>query len=219
MTLQGGIFPSCAQKILSQYWRSTNFYFVLCNGVWNPATATITEVIASEVDSNFGYLRQLLSFSNGTFAGNVYQEGQVTVSITANGGSITFNCYAIIESGSPRSNLPVTVAGNTFTTATPHLLIQDEAIVFSGDTLPTGIAAQTLYYATNISGNSFQVAASPGGSAIALSSAGFNVRLRYAKGSLAGFLMDTGGTQVTIPAGATRSFPINLSVDFPFELI
>ena len=51
-----------------------------------------------------------------------------------------------------------------------HTLENNDQVVFGGTTLPGGISANTTYYVVNKASNDFQVATSPGGTAVNLSS-------------------------------------------------
>lgn len=63
---------------------------------------------------------------------------------------------------------------NTFTSASHGFLLNDQVHVYAvgAGSLPTGLTTGTLYYVVNPTGSTFQLAASAGGSAIDISTAG-----------------------------------------------
>lgn len=60
----------------------------------------------------------------------------------------------------------------------------DQVIVASTTTLPSGLAASTRYHAVNVTPNSFQVASTPGGAAIDITSSGTGTHTFYVVGSV-----------------------------------
>lgn len=60
-------------------------------------------------------------------------------------------------------------AGNLFTWTTPNFTpTNGDKVIFWNATAPSGFSLKTPYYAINVSGNNFQLSASPGGSVIAV---------------------------------------------------
>lgn len=84
-----------------------------------------------------------------------------------NGG--TFLGYAV-NAGTPKEFI-VDVATDTVR-CLAHGYVDTNKIVFYGDTVPAGLTEGTIYYVRDATANSFKVAASAGGSAIDLTSAG-----------------------------------------------
>ncbi len=84
-----------------------------------------------------------------------------------NGG--TFQGYAA-NAGVPKEFI-VTVATDTVNCLS-HGYVDTNKIVFYGDTTPAGLTEGTVYYVRDATTDTFKVAASPGGAAIDLTSAG-----------------------------------------------
>ena len=75
----------------------------------------------------------------------------------------------------------VTLTTSTFT-ATGHTLADGAPVKFSGDTLPNEIDADTVYYARDVSGNDFAIAATSGGAALTLTGSVTNAKVIRAFG-------------------------------------
>jgi hypothetical protein len=117
---------------------------------------------------------------------------QIAAGPVATGLSLNTNYY-VVSSNSGTGNIQIaTTAGGTVLTYTAgsSMHIQQQALAFSGSTLtcplcnfqngdgisitttgtmPTGLVSGTTYYVVNVSGQTFQLAATVGGSAITLS--------------------------------------------------
>jgi hypothetical protein len=128
---------------------------------------------------------------SGFFANNgVYIVGQapassatVTFGATSGSTSMTFSAGTPFANGAADIGRVLTVLDTVSVTATSA-----SPAVFTGDTLPngtiitniggtppTGFSAGTFYYVVNTSGNTFQLSATPGGTAINSSSTGTSV--------------------------------------------
>jgi hypothetical protein len=130
----------------------------------------------------------------GAVAGGVIYENnkQITVS------------YTMTTSKNGESVGPITINPGvasqpcTITIATPGVITASGTVPLFGSTvvfattgaLPTGITAGTTYYAVNVSGSTFQIAATSGGTPIATS------------GTQSGTQSFTINVKVTIPAGS-----------------
>lgn len=68
-------------------------------------------------------------------------------------------------------------AGTDVITATAHGLLAGETIRFKGTDLPAGITQSTLYYIISPTANTFQISATPGGSAVNITDAGSGTML------------------------------------------
>ena len=74
-------------------------------------------------------------------------------------------------------------------TYTAHGLFNGDRVKFDGTTRPTGIASGTYYYVVNVTANTFKVAATLGGSAIAYTDAGVAVTMTTLRSLLAGTMI------------------------------
>lgn len=81
----------------------------------------------------------------------------------------TFLGYSA-NAGSPKEF--IASAATDTVTCLSHGFVDTNKIVFYGDTVPAGLTEGTVYYALNCTSDTFQVAATAGGSAIDLTSAG-----------------------------------------------
>jgi hypothetical protein len=83
-----------------------------------------------------------------------------------------------VSGGEYKISAPATFANATdIITWTAHPLRENDMVSFAGGTLPTGITAGTLYYviAGNLTANTFQVSATPGGTALNFTTDGTGV--------------------------------------------
>ena len=100
--------------------------------------------------SAMGPFKRNLNISNNYFSRNT----RAVMLFPSPTGTVTFNATTDIA----------TISGNVFENG--------QSIVFSGGTLPAELNTSTTYYVVERSGNTFKVAASVGGAAINLSTAG-----------------------------------------------
>lgn len=139
-----------------------------------------TEIITQKVISS-GRVRKVKGTSDAgnmenTFIPNATDPGQIAFKAAIR------NCKPYkfkIEWGAgclPEGTL--TASGSTIT-STAHGLVAGQPVRFSntGGALPTGLTAGTTYYviSTSLTANTFQVSATPGGTAIATTGAGTGV--------------------------------------------
>lgn len=76
-------------------------------------------------------------------------------------------------------------AANEWLVANDHLIEHgDQIVVSTTDTLPSGLAASTRYFARDCTPNNFRLAATPDGPVIALASAGTGTHSFYIVGSV-----------------------------------
>jgi len=81
----------------------------------------------------------------------------------------TFNAYSP-ASGSPKEFIVDVVADTVRSLA--HGYTNGQSVVFYGDTVPSPLTEGTIYYVVNTATDTFQIAASVGGSPIGLTTAG-----------------------------------------------
>lgn len=77
-------------------------------------------------------------------------------------------------------SVTVTSASPGVVTQTAHGYVTNDAVVFTGTALPTGLSASTRYYVKVVDANSYQVAAYPNGTSINTFSTGTSVVAHYA---------------------------------------
>ena len=94
-----------------------------------------------------------------------------TATIATSGEAVYYD-FETAFSNTTGNTFSFSVSGSTFT-ATGHNFVNGNIVQFyTTGTLPTGISAATDYYVINVSGSTFQVSATYGGSAVTLSSSG-----------------------------------------------
>jgi len=127
-------------------------------------------------DSSATGLSSLLKTSSGTWVlgkSNPYsglttvQEG--TLAVTRNDALGSKGRFADVNPGT--GTFTDTLGGQSLPNGTPVTFP-----LFATTTLPGGVKADTQYYVVGSSGNSFQIATSPGGTPITLTTAGSNVQ-------------------------------------------
>lgn len=94
---------------------------------------------------------------------------------------------AITEAGSITAHVTQSFTADATTdllTANAHgVKAGDQIVVATSGTLPTGLAASTRYFATEVSPNAFKLASTPGGAAIDITAAGSGTHTFYIVGS------------------------------------
>lgn len=148
----------------------------------NFGSAAASGSIANTAVINFpqasGSWGEILGFGvyDASSAGNLVRKAYLT-----SGSYFTFSCLA---------------SSDVFTAPGHDLVLNDIVVVLdlSGSVLPTGTTQGTKYYIINVSGNTFQLSASQGGSSLAISADG------------AGRIVQI--VPQTIGASAVASFPI-----------
>jgi hypothetical protein len=98
--------------------------------------------------------------------------GLPSTATIATSGTAAFYDFETAFSNTTGNTFSFSVSGSTFT-ATGHNFVNGNIVQFyTTGTLPTGISAATDYYVINVSGSTFQVSTTYGGSAVTLSSSG-----------------------------------------------
>ena len=106
-----------------------------------------------------------LSISNAMLTSSTAPEPGVNESAYNSGTTYAVGDYVIL--GSPTSTVTITIAAPGVITWTAHGQALWTPVVFTTTgALPTGLVANTEYYVTTITTNTFQVAAAVGGAAI-----------------------------------------------------
>lgn len=201
------------------------FYGLLANSLNILSdTSTKAQVIASEIikTSTNNYARFNASFTSASFfdAGNKRWQMPVASWTASFPEAIQYNSVILVADAISTTSLPITITpGNpaTFTVAVNHNLNQDDEVVFTADatgTLPSPLSSDTIYYVNNTpNSKDFYVSPIPsdesGSQAVATSSAGSQVRMRYAKGRLVGLRIED--SPITLPASTPHSWSFYLS--------
>lgn len=205
---------------LNAYFRAsaepTNFYTILLKrdaSVLN-ITSLLREFVALEViPAGNNYSRK--PYAPATTA--VWDAAQlraelpkVVQSYAATGGNIEFDTVALLSNCAASASTPATVASTTTLTVTAHAFTTGDPFIVTvdaGGSLPTGLVANTTYYATVSNANTITVYTDAGMTAQVTNLAGgSNFRVRYTKGNIELFDLDVGS--VTIPDGGTHNFEI-----------
>jgi hypothetical protein len=112
----------------------------------------------------------LAEYGGSTFNSKVFNVGS-SATLT-DGGMIYQNQYGSFIQLSSSTTVTITIASPAVISWTAHGAVPGQAVQFTTTgALPTGITASTTYYvlATGLTANSFQIAATPGGTAIVTS--------------------------------------------------
>ncbi len=132
------------------YARKAISWNAASGGSKGSSTAPVFDVPAA---TTIGFVGLWSAATSGTFAG-----------MGPNGGATQYAFTAV-------------VSGNTFTAPGSAYTNGNTVVVFAGAgaTLPGGFTAGTVYYVVSVSGTSFSLAATSGGSAITVSAAGAGI--------------------------------------------
>lgn len=115
----------------------------------------------------------------------------------------TFTASELMRA-STGSTASTPIASPGVVTQTAHGHAAGQGVIFTGGTLPTGLVAGTVYYvlATGLGTNTYQVAATPGGTAINFTGTDTPTHTAYR----AYGLIDANPNQLTFPAGGRYEF-------------
>jgi len=194
---------------------------LLCSGaVWGKS-ATVADVLATELTPVNGYTRASQAIGNPAWENT---DRRTTAPIpnanfTAVGGNFTFETVVLMIGASTVPSKLITAcnpATNTFTVAGGHNLSVNDRILITTDSPgvnPGGVSAGTLYYAIVDSATEFRISATAGGSAIDVTDAGsigtHPTRLRYGNGRIVGAYRRSAPR--TVFAGETLPVPFTLA--------
>ena len=180
-----------ALDLLNVYWdTATSVRLMLYNSSLTSSPPTAAEIYAAEVIEQNGYARNAIAPTtpaawNATdgAAERVMQNS----TITATGGTITYDSYAIIRNGPAIANkVAVANSANNSFNVTAHGLAAGDRILITADptaTMPAGLNALTFYYASPTDADNFTLLDVPGGSEVGFTTNGTGtLRLRYAQG-------------------------------------
>ena len=199
----------------------TKFYGLLANyvsGTLNDLSSK-AQVISSEIvkTSTNNYSRFNVVFDSASFYDNSNRRWQMPVaSWTASfPEAIQYDSVILMADALPATSLSVAILAGTpaiLRSAIAHNLSNNDEIVITADatgTLPTPLSANNIYYVRDPSGLDFNISIARDGEKIGLSSAGSQIRVRYAKGRLVGIRAED--NLVTLPANTPHSWSFFLS--------
>lgn len=208
------VTQAVARSILDVYWdTATSVRLMLYNSSLVSSPPTEAELFRAEVTEENGYTRNAIAPTTPAVwsAANAAAERTMqNSSVTASGGTITYDSYAIIRNGTATANkvATATAANNSFSVV-GHGLSAGDRILITADptaTMPAGLDALTFYYAQPIDADSFTLLDAPGGAGVAFTDAGSGtLRLRYAAG-VAGWHATQSSTRTIDPAGDPHPF-------------
>lgn len=155
--------------------------------------------------------------SGGSYAPQTITFGSAAAGAASNSGAINFTGLPGADivgvevwdsAGTPVRISYGPLSGGTFAatdtgdvfTAAGHGMTNGTKVAFKaepGQTLPAGVTANTIYYVVGATTNTFQVATTPGGSAVALTSDGSGVFIKV-KSPTAGDTVQFGVGAVTV---------------------
>jgi hypothetical protein len=192
----------------------TNHYLILCYGTLDE-NSTLEEILATELTEVNGYQRELLTFNTGVSQGNLpnlfYRFSANAVTITPSGSNLTINSIVAIANASVNANKSVVsmVESTDIITVTGHGLTINDAVMFTeAGTIATGLEKNTIYYARDITTDTFKVSATSGGDAIDLTAdSSGSLLMRYANG-YPEFFASFGGDQSLVD-GQSQSFTVS----------
>jgi hypothetical protein len=151
-------------------------------------SVSFSELVLRDSD---GVARQV----SATISGNISIAGISGLDTGAEANS-TFYAIWAVDQAVPVVKAPVTAAAATDRiTHTAHGLLANTPVVFGG-TAPGGLTAGTTYYIRDVTTNDYKVAASPGGAAIDLTSAGADLVVS----TRPALLFSTSATAPTLPS-------------------
>jgi len=162
-----------------------------------------------------------------------YTAGQtVTIAATANITALTSGTTCTLLTLGTTTSLPGAATGSvTFTdvgdlvTYTAHGMADNTPIFFSAVTTTTGISINTLYYVINKTTNTFQVSATKGGSAIALTTNGTGTCVQgvftanAAGTGTATVTLNIQGSGITIGTAASGTFTFTSTTNQTFAAV
>ena len=205
--------PEHLKHLLQVYWDTvSSARFLLCDSAQWTEPLTIEQVVASEILPENGYARgnaaPVLDAENDTQ--NRGTRTFQSVTITASANSISYSGYAIIADAiADSSQVCTATSANNRITSTGHGLATGDRVMItadSGATMPSGLDAQTAYYASVFGADAFSLLDAPGGSVVTFNSDGSGtLRLRYAAGVL-GPVRDVGASRSISAAGDPHVF-------------
>ena len=143
-------------------------------------------------------------------------------------GSFTYTGFAPSDTATNSIDTCVFDIGANTATLNNHRLGTNRPIQFTTTgTLPTGITANTMYFAVNVTTNTFQIATTPNGAAIDLTGAPSGTHtLRIYTGrldSFAGVVVTTGtlavGDRMYTSLVSTRNSSMNFASDYTIDFV
>jgi hypothetical protein len=196
--------------------------FRLC--LANTATLTrgtsLVNFINSELLPNNGYTRALANIVDGSYdtVDQRYEFPVFTASFTASGGALQFQTAFLMADASAVASKSFTNSNVNPTsdriTITSHGFVDGDKLIFTADalaTLPSGIAASTIYQVASATTNDFQLQPNGGGSTVNITDTGSGTfRARSANGIIVAYATES--SPITLADGQSYSYQIPLVV-------
>lgn len=202
----------------SLYTAST-YRIILINGSGSLTDAsTTTDVLGYELLNANSYARMTFNPAtnpswNITNGRSEFPTGEVSITFTAGGSSLTTDGYAIVANSQTDANKSVASISADTITCTAHGQSNNDKVFFkSTDTYPTGISAGTVYFARNVATNTFQIATTSGGTPISLGTSWSGTLTAYFQKNAAVVGYDSFAS-TTIPSSGTLTVVANFYMD------
>lgn len=199
---------------------ATKFRLCLANTATLSRVNSLADFLANELLPGLGYNRQSANFSDGAY--NITNQRlelpTVNASFSASGGALQFQTAFLMANASSVASQSFTNANVNATTdritITSHGFANGDNLVFTADalaTLPSGIAAGTIYQASNVTTNDFQLQACGGSTIIDITDTGSGTfRARSANGIIVAYAVES--SPITVADGQGYSYNIPLVV-------
>lgn len=208
------VTQAVALDLMAAYWDSaTSVRLMLYNSATVSSPPTEAELFRAEVIEENGYTRNAIAPTTPAVwnaANGAAERTMQNSTVTALGGTITYDSYAIIRNGAASANkIAVANASINSFNVVGHGLATGDRVLITADptaTMPTGLDSLTFYYAQSVDADNFTLTDAPGGSGVAFTDAGTGtLRLRYAAG-VAGWHATQTSTRTIDPAGDPHPF-------------
>ncbi|MDD4889798.1 MAG: autotransporter-associated beta strand repeat-containing protein [Phycisphaerae bacterium] len=177
-------------------------------------TANSTLTVSPGIGISNAFPGVLRNTGTGTLALVKAGDGtQMLSGITTHTGGTTVSAGTLVIGRTVRDQLSGAANSATaYITVVGHNLANGDPVLFTATTVPTGLSANVIYYARNISGNTFQVSATPTGAAINFTANGAGLVGHFGplSGASTPALVVNGGT-LSLPAGVSYNRPITFT--------
>jgi hypothetical protein len=200
---------------------STKFRLALANTATLGRTSSLADFISNELLPTNNYARAVANFSSDGSYDTTDQRHElpiISASFAATGGSLQFQTAFLIADSTAVSSKSFTNSNVNATsdriTITAHGFVNGDKLVFTADslaTLPGGIVAGTIYQASSVTTNDFQLQPNGGGSTINITDTGSGTfRARSANGIIVAYAVES--SPITVADGQGYSYQIPLVV-------
>ncbi|MEH1976077.1 MAG: hypothetical protein V7L02_23260 [Nostoc sp.] len=198
---------------------ASKFRLALANSSSLGRTSSVADFIKSELLPANGYARVDASFSNDGSYDSTDQRHElpnINAAFAALGGSLQFQTVFLIADSTATSSKSFTNSNVNATsdriTITAHGFVNGDKLVFTADalsSLPSGIAADTIYQVASVTTNDFQLQPNGGGSTVNIADTGSGTfRARSANGIVVAYAVES--SPITVADGRGYSYQIPL---------